>query len=494
MKKVLLINTPIYDSDDKRNFLPLGICYLAASLRENRYHCDILDGNVRFTPIEEIVEQALCYDLVGISTNTINFDNAIEIARKIKSRRNLPILLGGHHATFEHKTIINEYNCFDAIVRGEGESAIVALCNDYFSHNGFSEKITGVTYKDLRGTVFLSDTILLNDEIDELPFPVRDGQENYPRKPFPNEQDKLYVSISTSRGCPYGCSFCSVTSFRPKWVARKAEKVAEEAYQLFKKHKDIYIVFADDNFYVDPERSKNIISKIQERCGVKLGFSFATRADQIIQNGAGNLKFFKENGCCSIELGVENGANRMLERCCKKTTAEENKYAIDLIRENGIHVAVDYIMFDPETTIDELKENVEFMKSANIYGLFPPLMYNRIKPYPGTRFTEKYGYISDKEYFRDANVEAVFESIQKYKTDYFDDVNSLIDYLEQKIEAEQAGHKEKADYIWIATLPYRIFEALVNCTSNIYEEYESLVKRFKLQEHFCYLKQRYNCQ
>ncbi len=69
--------------------LPLGICYLAAALRKNEYCCDILDGNLDFPAIDEMVDKAVNYDMVGISSNTLNFSNAVKIAESIKSIREI---------------------------------------------------------------------------------------------------------------------------------------------------------------------------------------------------------------------------------------------------------------------------------------------------------------------------------------------------------------------------------------------------------------------
>lgn len=492
MKKIILINCPVYDSDDKRIFLPLGICYLAAALRNNDYICDICDANLNNPTIDEIVRMAVNYDMVGISSNTINFHNAVIIAEAIKNIKNIPILLGGHHATFEHEFIIKQYNCFDAIIRGEGETAIVQLCNDFFRNGSFSYKINGVTYKNLDGQICLSDTIILEDDIETSAFPIRDNQGEYPRKPLPYANDKLYVSISTSRGCPYGCSFCSVTSFRSKWVARSAESVAEEAYSLYKAYSDIFIVFADDNFYINPERSKEIIRKINAKCGEIIGFSFATRADQIIRNGSEYLRFFKDNGCYSIELGVENGSNNVLKRFCKNTTANQNRLAIKMIREHGIYVAVDYILFDPETSIEELKDNIIFMKSANIFGHYPPLLFNRIKPYPGTKFTQQFGYISDEDYFKHKSVNDIYECIQKYKEELHSRISGFMDIIELNIQAGKSDRSQKSDYIWLKMLPYNVFEKLVNCnTSNYYEYYDSLISDMKIEEHISFFENKY---
>jgi hypothetical protein len=129
--------------------------------------------------------------------------------------------------------------------------------------------------------------------------------------------------------------------------------------------------------------------------------------------------------------------------------------AIQMIRESGIYVAVDYILFDPDTSLDELKENVEFMKSANIFGHYPPLLFNRVKSYPGTLFSKTFN--SDGTYFKHNAVNDIFECLQKYKDVYHKRVNKIMDIIETKIQDGQADKNMKADYIWLKMLPYNIF-------------------------------------
>ena len=89
------------------------------------------------------------------------------------------------------------------------------------------------------------------------------------------------------------------------------------------------------------------------------------------------------------------------------------------------------------------------MKSANIFGHYPPLLFNRIKPYPGTKFTEQFGYISDEDYFKDKNVNDIYECIQKFKEELHKRINRLMDIIELNIQAGNADRSQKGDYIWL---------------------------------------------
>lgn len=166
-KKIVLLNAPMYSSVDKRHFPPLGIASIAASLREKGYSCDVIDGDLpEYQSIEKIVVCLLDYDLIGISATTPSLPNAVIIAERIKQVKEIPIVLGGHCATFMHNVIIEKYNCFDAIIRGEGESPLVALCDDYFSHGALTIPFDFLTAKNINGVRHIAKSIAVEEDLD----------------------------------------------------------------------------------------------------------------------------------------------------------------------------------------------------------------------------------------------------------------------------------------------------------------------------------------
>ncbi|MCL2050928.1 MAG: B12-binding domain-containing radical SAM protein [Lachnospiraceae bacterium] len=490
MNKILLINSPLGDTREYRKLLPLGISYLASALKDAGLVCDTVDGDLDCLPLNEIVRLTSNYDLIGISSTTSNFPYAAKMAQAIKTERDIPIILGGYHATFEHEEILKGMDCFDAIVRGEGETVIVELCKDYFKNNSFSQPINGVSYRQLNGKILISSNINLENNLDKLSLPVRDNLLKYQKDYYLNQDKKIYVTVLSSRGCPYGCSFCATTCFRRVWLARSPESVADEVYLLYKEYKDILVAFIDDNFFIDPIRSKEIILRINEKCEKKIFFKFGTRADQIIK-GAEYLDFFKENGCRSIELGIENGSDSVLERYYKNTTALVNELAIKTVRSHGIQVAIDYIMFDPKTTVNELRENILFIKNTDIWGEYLPLIYNRVEPFPGTKFKTIYGEAhSNDNYFTSANVKQIYDLITKFKDTYQIRINKLIDDFIISINDGSGIRISKREYIWLRTMPYILFDELVAESSDYLHRYNLVVSENKLEEHLSFLEKK----
>lgn len=477
MKKIVLFNPKLNVIGDNRVLPCLGLASMAAVLRKNHYACDVIDGMMLENyAVKEIVEILLSYDIIGISVNTPAFLEIVGIAEKIKKQKNIPIILGGHHVTFLHEHIIRNYDCFDVIIRGDGESTILELCNDYFFYGYFKKKISNVTYKSLLGKMVISNEIVHETKLDDLLFPVRDNLESYFQK------SGGVISVSSSRGCPYGCIYCSATKFRKEWQGRTPENIAEEIYCIYRQKKDFIISFVDDNFYMDPERSIQIFYQIQKKCKKKFPFIFATRADQILSNGKAYLRELKQLGCIEIELGIENGSDNVLKRFKKNITALENKLAIQMIREQEIKAVVDYILFEPKITCEELGENIKFMKEAKIWGYDPPLIYERVVAFPGTEFTKMYPqlcnekcYVSSEKYFENQETLEIYRYLQKFRVMYQGRINEALTKIRKMMTNGENSDKIKRDFIYFKIFPYFLFEKLVYNEMNRKEIYDSII-------------------
>jgi len=467
-KKVLLINTPAYDSD-KLAFLPLAISYLAASLKKAGFKCDILDTNLENTSQDDVVKQALQCDFICISSDafvfpysdTYAFPYVASLASKIKSVRNIPIALMGTHATFKHSEIIQQYTIFDVIVRGEGETPVTELCRDFFKNNAFSKLLPCVTYLSFQGSIRIAEDIHYETDLNALSFPFRHKQEQYLYDRLPDGSLKIYIPVLTSRGCPYGCSYCTATVFKRKWTARSSENVAEEVYALYKEYGNLFIKFVDDNFYIDPIRAKEILQKIAEKCGKIFDFSFCTRADQIVNNGMENLRFFKDYGCNNIEIGIENGSDVTLKNYSKNTTVRQNLQAISMVRNAGMSPAIDFILFEPETTMEDLKANVVFFRVSKLWGYYKPLIYSRLFPLMGTIY-EKYREINCDQYFSNANVYGIYQSVHLFKDEFQNLLDDLIHKADSRFHSDGKMAITKRQYLWLRTIPYQYFSELVD--------------------------------
>jgi len=277
--KVCLINPASPFLIDDTVFPPLGLFYLSSYLRKYGHDAVVCDLAIE----EEVPEDV---DAYGITATSPQFKEAVSIAKQLK-KLNKPIILGGAHATI---TEVVE-DCFDVIVKGEGERAIVNFA-----------------FGRVSARVIISNPIR---NLDEIPFPDRRTIKNY--NYFLN--GKRATSMITTRGCPFSCAFCCKATREVR--VRSSRNVALELEEL-KRLGFNGVMFYDDVFCLYPKRVENICFHLK-----RLGFVWRcfVRANLVTFD---LLKLMKESGCVEIGLGVESGSQRILNIIDKKTTVEQN--------------------------------------------------------------------------------------------------------------------------------------------------------------------------
>ena len=466
INKVMLINAFSSDVGDTRKLQPLGIAYLCSSLRKNNIKCDTLDMNLDIQNmnadfvVKKIIEEK--YDFIGFSVVTANFSDALSVAKKIKEKTSAIICMGGVFPTIQHEQILNQEFYIDLIIRGEAEHAIVKVIKDFNVNGKFSTAIDGCSYQNLNGKKHFCSEINKITLLDTLPFPDRENAFLYSKRKLSNyKTDLKNIPVASSRGCPYSCTFCSVPSLGLNWRGRDPENVAEEIYEMYKIDSEIFIVFIDDNFFVDYKRALEIAFKIKEKCGKPVPFSFATRADQIIRAGSETISKLREYGCEAIEIGIENGSDSVLLRMNKKISVVQNKEALKILKNNGIAPGVDFILFDDETTLEELEENIVFLKDNMLFGYYPTLVYSQMFPYVGTKFHEK--GVDMTNYFKNVIVSDIYDQLIKFQNK----CQSLIDkVVKDTAFIEDRNMEIKIDYIYVQTAPYVYLNYLIEAVKN----------------------------
>lgn len=452
MNSVLLINPPYYTTDDNRRIPHIGLLYLQASLKKNGFECDIIDAaasDADFS-VADILRKAQKkrYLFFGITVLYSTEKIAIEIAELLK--KNIPgciIALGGIHATIEHERLIQTYKCIDIIMRGDGENTIVQLAKCLVDK--YPTTLYGCTIRKSDGNIVYANEIVHIDDLDKLPFPLHENFSTKAAKKFLNDNANNYVPVSSSRGCVYKCSFCCIPCTNSKWRARSAENVIEEILKISQTVQNPFVVFVDDNFLLDKERALDIARGIREQCHTIIPFSFATRADQIVYAGEELMTELKLCGCVTVEVGIENGCTSVLERMNKKITSDTNLRALNVLRKSGIIASVDYILFEPQISIDELKTNISFFKESGLWGYYPPRIYNRIFPYTGAAVCKE---ITDmNHYFANDEVNMIYTQLIKFK-------QIVQPQITKKIFDETLSLAEK---MWLRMVPYIFLEKIV---------------------------------
>lgn len=359
--RVVLTNASLRPPSVDQIYQPLGIAYLAAVLEQSGINVFLVDSQFHFS-IDETVEEIahLHPDIIGISVVSHYANLAREMIRKIHAvAQEAPIIAGGHHCTACHDQFLQQTPELSAVVRGEGESIITELAKRL--HHGESlAGIQSITYRNGKDIVVNPQGPPI-ENLDSLPLPAR-----HLLSPL-----KIYGgqgTIVSSRGCPYNCRFCTVhlaygEIHTSKWRARNPIKVVDEM-EILKKMGAEVIEFVDDNFLLSMERAKRIAEEIISR-NFDVPYRIETRSDLVIK-AKDILPLLRRSGCIKVRIGAESGSEKVLKRYNKGITPEESSKAISLLREANIEAMVDWIMFDAETTLEELKDSLKFIEKNKL--------------------------------------------------------------------------------------------------------------------------------
>jgi len=395
--KILLVapsSSAIYGCFHAPDHPPLGLAYLAAVLEREGHRIRIVDVDAdRFSEADftKLLKDE-GYGLVGITTTTPTFNNAVYLTHLVKKHSSAKTVLGGIHVTNMPLESIS-IDSVDFVIKGEGEVTIVELARA-LEEQQEPDKIDGLFYKKDSRVIQNKERQLIED-LNSLPFPARylfkHTSYNYPDALF-----KPAMPIMTSRGCPASCSFCcSRTIFTREFRARRPENIVDEIEYLIKEFKAKEIHIWDDNFVTQKNRVFDIRDEIKRR-NIKIKFAFPNgiRSDYVDLE---LLRALKDMGTYSVAYGVESGNQAVLDRVNKNLKLEQIERVFKQTKRLGIETWAFFMIGLPGETARTIKDTIDFAVKLN-----PDVAkFHILKPFPGSEiyaeFT-KQGLLWDKEF------------------------------------------------------------------------------------------------
>jgi len=377
MTEILLVNSPIKDPYTlyrrHRSGPPLGLAYIAAVLLENGFSVSAVDMNVPFIDFEYVRKKIEREEpiIVGISACTEAYSNALRIAKIAKEvNSEIVTVVGGPHVTFTPIDTLRNKE-IDIVVRGEGEITMLELANHFIKGTPPIEKIRGISYKAEGDIIYTNPDRPFIHDLDRLPFPARHL--------FPLRFYQFPGNISTSRGCPYNCIFCSASAmWGRKYRTRTPKNVIKEIIYLVEKYGIRSFTFVDDTFTVSRRRTYEICELIKALTP-DIKWQCSTRVDTVTE---GTLSEMKNAGCYAITLGVESGSLRILNEIRKGITLDQVRRDVRYAVKLALEVYCSFMLPHPGDTIETVKETKDFMKELVQLGAMVTLAFT--VPYPGT--------------------------------------------------------------------------------------------------------------
>lgn len=453
--KILLISAPILDRfddqlvpiamDAKRVAPPYGIYLLSSVLKNNGYLVDIADLIANgFDELDNVLTQIDNYDLIGIGATSFSWPTARICISKIKSvKQGVPIVLGGIHASMFDHHILSTTKA-DFIIRGEGEFAIIELCEMLEGKRGIAD-VTNLSYQDTDGTVVrnnISKVVDLND----IPSPDYSS--------LPNDAYSG-ISIESSRGCPFDCIFCS-TNYRQTYRSMRPDVFldrVEDVLPFLSRTVNRAVQIIDDEFTLDIERVMEIVNSFSER-NIQAKFVFDARVRDIT-----NEKFVEQVSphVCRFLVGAESGYDEGLKRIGKKITTATISQAAKILQKYNLSHLCDFsfvIGFPWEDYKDTLR-TINFASDMMIeYGV--NILLQWYMQIPGSRLwqAQKEEGILDEALYDDFGLfrnPYLFRSGVKLSLEEIDDISETI--VSVKMLHEMSGIKNSNTLEYVHPLP-----------------------------------------
>jgi len=384
--KVLLINpSTTFNSSEKSyksaGWPPLGILYIATVLKNAGVDVSVLDQEAQgydyYRALDWIKSQKP--DVVGFSTFQSSAKMTMALSKGIKRfNPDIKVVLGGYYATFNDTRILIKYPYIDTIIRGEGEITMKDYVSTLKSNNVFRD-IPGLTYVE-NGNIKQNPNRKLIKDIDCLPFPDREllEVEYQSRYEGLNLAVKKFTTISSSRGCPHNCNFCSCHNFFGNiWRPRSEDNTVEEMKHL---HNEGYeqFFFVDDSFTIDVRRVEKLCKRIREE-GLDIDWACEGRVD------CGSYDIFRgmsKAGCKIMFFGVESANQDSLDYFNKNITPSQSAKTIKKARRAGIDIIIgSFILGSPGESKEDIMNTIKFAKKIDID--FP--QFYILHTYPGMK-------------------------------------------------------------------------------------------------------------
>lgn len=349
------------------HLIRVGLPSLLTDLRNHGHQAKLFMEEVRSIDMDDLKEEVKRADLVAISTISAAHGRGDYFAQWVHEQTGKPVVMGGPHVTFCQPE--ESLRHADYVIRHEGEFALPLLIEALEGKKGL-EDVPNLSYRNKEGKIIQNPISPNFPNLDDFPFTdfsLISGWKN-----------SYMLPIESARGCPYRCTFCCVHKMFPKIRFRSPESVVEEIKRINPKS----VFFSDDNFAIDMERSKDILSLMLKKLDRIPYWGAQVRIN--VGKDKEWLRLAKRTNCQFLCIGFESVNPGSLEEMQKKQDIEEIQECLATFKEmkmlKEVHAsyAVGFDSDDRETarrTADEARKNG--IKSIQIWVL---------SPLPGTEF------------------------------------------------------------------------------------------------------------
>jgi radical SAM superfamily enzyme YgiQ (UPF0313 family) len=367
-----------------------GIAQLAAILREHGWRVATIDAFMLHLDCEEVADllrESPPRLMLGFTAIQHDQYRSLRQILDLLPESSLPLVaMGGYFPSLWFRDILADERRIDAVFRYESDLALpgflIKLAAGRIDDPGFIPSVPGCA---VRGPASIVDNGPgpIPQDLGALPLPAHDHIRRGIILGCPGV-------IHSSRGCDYGrCAFCCIGKQYPdeKYIRRRpVAQVVREIDNLATEGAEI-VLFSDDNFLNRSAPDDTWVDefiKAMDGRGSNVPLAISTRPDSA---EPGVLSALHRVGLRSVFLGIENISARTLRIFSKGITPAMAEDAVTNCLAAGLCVIPGYIMFEPRTTVTEIRQGIAFMQRHRVFGRF---YFNVLTVLPGTPLAERY--------------------------------------------------------------------------------------------------------
>lgn len=375
-KKARVVLVGFEDQDN------LGLRYLSSRLKQEGHETRIVHITGKPDPVLDAVRE-LNPEIVGFS---LIFQFLVpQFATLLAQLRDFGVTshltMGGHFASFEPEILLRTIPELDSVVRFEGEDTLLELAERL--SNGLDwQDIKGIALRGPHG-VILTEGRIGRSNLDELPWPDRDDID-YSGTELP------IASLIGARGCPWRCSFCSIITFYEgngtKGRRRRDPVCIVDEIEYLNRERGVKIIlWQDDDFLAGGKVAIRWAHAIAEECirrglNKDLRWKISCRSDEVSRD---SLEPLVAAGLSHVYMGVESGDKEDLKHLNKHLEPSVHLRAGEILRELDLSFDFGFMILEPWSTIDSVKNNLKFLRDFAGDGA-TPISFCRTLPYAGT--------------------------------------------------------------------------------------------------------------
>lgn len=428
-KDLVIFFYPRVDPQNQQKNLPMSVLKLASGVVAAGYRAKIIDARIQenyAALIEEVLDEALCLCVSCMTGHQIN--DAVEVSRQAKNKvPGLPVIWGGWHPSLlPEQTLASEY--IDIVVRGQGEKTLLEIIDALKINSGLSG-IRGVSFKD-KNKVVISNSAREFEDINNfagINFSLLDVNNYVHESPL----GKRTIYWNTSQGCPFRCAFCCTSKvYGRHWSSLKVEKILGDLKVLSNRFSVDSVIFAEDNFFTDEQRVKQICEGLLKE-SINIKWATDARIDRVIHFDNDFLSLVKRSGCVKLYLGAESGSQEVLDFVDKDLKVDYTLEAAKMLSVHGI-IAEFFLMvgfpLNPRKDLQDTLNMMRLIKKAYPNHQATAFLYT---PYPGTKlfdFSVARGFIPPNSLLGWSSWSVLTPTVPWIDRSYMDKANRFIKF------------------------------------------------------------------